>query len=83
MVYLIGNEADGWYIWFETRLLGQKWTKKWPLQLFEDEIAELLFWTEWKKFKNAQTYCSMDFIFFLRIICQKKRLFISLNRAEK
>ena len=83
MVYLIGNEADRWYIWLETRLIGQKWTEKWPLQLFEDEIAELLFWTEWKKFKNAQTYCSMDFIFFLRIICKKKRLFISLNRAEK
>ena len=32
MVYLIGNEA-AW----------QRWTKKWPLQLFEDEIAELLF----------------------------------------
>ena len=43
MVYLIGNEDDRWYISLETRLLGQRWTKKWPLQLFEDEIAELLF----------------------------------------
>ena len=28
VVYLIGNEADRWYIWLETRLLGQMWTKK-------------------------------------------------------
>ena len=26
----------------ETRLLGQKWTKKWRSRLFEDEIAEFL-----------------------------------------
>ena len=53
-VHLIGNGADRWYICLETRLLRQKWTEKWLSRLFEDGIAELLTYTEWKKCKNTQ-----------------------------
>ena len=40
----------------------------------QDEIAEFLTENERNKCKKIRkTYCSMDNIYFLRIICQKKK----------
>ena len=65
----------------ETRLLGQKWTKKWRSRLFEDEIAEFLDEIQEHAKHIARYGC---YLHFGGVSVQDKTIqILSWNRAEK
>jgi len=49
MVYLIGNDADQWYIWLETTLTDGKfdWKRRWPMvYLIGNDADQWYIWLE-------------------------------------